>query len=81
MREAVLTYLAQQLGAVPETLDEGRTVLSYIDSLRQLEVIDEIEEHFAVELDEMELFNINTVGDFVDSVLRQLDATKGKPAT
>jgi acyl carrier protein len=49
-----------------------------IDSLMGVEIIAMIEKEFDIEVDESLLLNMNSVGDFLQIIEREIDKKKGK---
>ncbi len=43
-----------------------------VDSLKQMEIVARIEHHFGIPLDEGEMANLETLGDFLDLVNLQI---------
>jgi acyl carrier protein len=68
--EADLVPLVQRVGSVttPIRLDSSITLDLGLDSIRVLELVSEIEEHFDITVPLNELHDIKTVGDIVDRV-------------
>ena len=67
----LLTRYANDTHRRPIDMDSEFEKLD-LDSLAMFEVVYELEESFAVELDEVELAEMKTVGDLVEGIERKL---------
>jgi acyl carrier protein len=59
--------------------DDARLIEFGLDSLRSMELIVELEEHFAIELDDQAIVRVRTVADLI-RLIEQQRSTDGEPS-
>lgn len=83
IRATALQVLAAQLklDVDPSTITDDRTTDSLgMSSLKLMNMMYDLEEAFAIELDPEEMLELSTVGEIVATLCRKLDARDGAVA-